>query len=93
MGGVDRSSTVGEGEEVLGVVCNDHPLVDRVFTVGGSYKALEIDAKCAINMKTRLALKIHVREEGAVKPGRHIFVPKVGMEAHIMDFLKRYAGE
>ena len=31
--------TVGEGEESLGVVRDDHhPLADRVFTVGGSIR-------------------------------------------------------
>ena len=56
------------------------------------YEALEIDVKCTIDMGTRLALKIHERGEGAVKPGRQVFVPKVGAEEHIMDFIKRYAG-
>ena len=48
--------------------------------------------KCDIHMGTRLSLKIHERGEGAIKPGRHIFVPKVGMEERIMDFLKRCVG-
>ena len=43
-------------------------------------------------MGTRLALKIHERGQGALKPGRHIFVPKIGTEEHIMDFLTKYAG-
>ena len=43
-------------------------------------------------MGTRLALKIHERGEGAVKPGRHGFVPKVGTEERMMDLLKRFAG-
>ena len=73
--------TVGEGEEGLGVVQDDHhPLVDRVFTVGGAYGYLDINAKHAINMETRLSLKINDRGEGSVKPGRHVFVPKVGTE-------------
>ena len=46
----------------------------------------------AIGTETRLDLKIHERGEEAVKPGRHGFVPKVGMEERIMDFIKRYAG-
>ena len=72
-------STLGECEEGLGVVHNDHhSLADRVFTVGGAYEALNIDAKRTIDMVTRLDLKINKRGEGAVKPGRHTFVPKVG---------------
>ena len=47
-----------------------------------------INSKRAINMGNRLALKIHERGEGAVKPGRHRFVPKFGTEERIMDFLK-----
>ena len=36
--GGGRLSTVVEGEEGLGVVCDDHhPLSNRLFTVGGSY--------------------------------------------------------
>ena len=85
--------TVGEGEEGLGVVRDDHhPLANRVFTVGGAYKALELNAKRAINIGTRLALKILDWVEGAVKPRRHVFVPKVGTEERIIEFLKRYAG-
>ena len=60
--------------------------------MGGSYEALELDANRAIDVGTRLALKIHERGEGAVKPGRHIFVLKVRTEERIMDFLKRYVG-
>ena len=63
-----------------------------VFTVGGVYEALEIDAKLAIEMGTRLALKMHKRGEGSVKPRRRGFVPKVGTEEDIIDFLKRYTG-
>ena len=83
----------GEDEESLGVVRNDHhPLADRFFTVGGAYEALELDAKRTINMGTRLALKIHERVEGAVKPGRHGFVLKVGTEERLMEFIRRFGG-
>ena len=76
---------VGEVEEGLGVVCDDHnPLSGRVFKVGGSHKALELDAKRDIDMGTRLALKIHERGKGDVKPRGHIFVPKIGTEERIM---------
>ena len=88
--GGDRSSMVGEGEEGLVVVRDDHrPITERVLTVGGAYKALELDAKCAIEMGTRLAMKIHKRGERDVKPGRHVFFTKVGTEERIMDFLRR----
>ena len=32
------------------------------------------------------------RGGGAVKPGRHGFVPKIGTEEHMMEFLKRFVG-
>ena len=38
-----------------------HPLADRAFTVGGEYEALDLDAKRAIDVGTRLPLKIHER--------------------------------
>ena len=59
----------------------------------GAYEALGFDTKSAINMGTRLPLKIHEREEGDAKPVRHGFVPKVGTEGCMVDFLKRFAGE
>ena len=66
-GGGYGSSAVGEGEYGLVVLRNDnHPLANRVLIVGGAYEALEIDAKRAINMGTRLALKIHERGEGSI---------------------------
>ena len=60
--------------------------------MGGSYEALELDAKRAIDMVTRLAPKIHKRGGGAVKPGRHVFVLNVRTEERIMQLLKRYVG-
>ena len=84
---------VGEGEDGFGVVRDDHhPLSDRFFTVGGAYKAFKIDAKRVIDMVNRLPLKIHERGEGASKPGRHGFVPKVRTEERMMGFLKRFTG-
>ena len=56
--------TGGEGEEGLGVVHDDHhPLAETVFTVGGAYEDLELDAKRAIDMGTSLTLKIHERKK------------------------------
>ena len=60
--------------------------------MGGAYEALELEAKRAIDMGTRLALKIHKRGGGAVKPGRHVFVLKVRTEEHMMDFIKSFTG-
>ena len=60
--------------------------------MGGAYEATELDAKRAIDMGASLDPKINERGEGAVKPGRHGFVPKVRTEERIMDFLKRYSG-
>ena len=60
--------------------------------MGGANKALDIYAKCVIDMRNRLDLKIHERGEGAVKPGRHGLVPKVGTEERIMEFLNRFVG-
>ena len=60
--------------------------------VGGLYKALELDDKRAIDMGTRMALKIPLRGEVTVKPGKHIFIPKVRKEDRMMHFLKTYVG-
>ena len=60
--------------------------------VGGSYEVLDIEAKRAIDVGPSLSLKIHERGEGSIKPGRHVFVTKVGTEES-MEFLRRYTGE
>ena len=57
-----------------------------------AYEALNLDNKRAIDMETRLSLKINERVEVAVKPGSRGFVPKVKMEECIIDFLKSYHG-
>ena len=54
---------------------------------GGSNEALG-----AIGMGNRMDLKIHKRGEGAVRIGRHGFVPKVETDENMMEFLKRLAG-
>ena len=59
--------------------------------MGGSYKDLELDAERAIDMGTRVTLKIHKRGEGAVKTGKHVFVLKVGTDEGMMEFLNRYS--
>ena len=43
-------------------------------------------------MGTRPPLKIHERGEGTVKPRMHGFVPKVGTEERMMEFLKILVG-
>lgn len=45
-------------------------MAKKIFSIGGAYEALELDAKCAIDMATRLALKITDEE---VVPGKHKF--------------------
>ncbi|KAL7444992.1 hypothetical protein ACHAXM_011013 [Skeletonema potamos] len=52
-------------------------LAGNVFTIGGAYEAGELDAKRAIDMGTRLALKI---KDDEVVPGKHAFHADVGAE-------------
>jgi len=52
-------------------------LASKVFTIGGAYEAGELDAKRAIDMGTRLALKI---KDDEVVPGKHAFHADVGAE-------------
>ena len=63
------------------------PLPTDFSRWGGANEALG-----AIGMGTRMDLKIHERGEGAVRIGRHGFVPMVETEEHMMEFLKRFAG-
>ena len=60
--------------------------------MGGANEALELKVKRAIDMGTRLALKIQERGEGAVNTGRHVFVPKARAEERMIEFLKSFAG-
>jgi 2,4-dienoyl-CoA reductase (NADPH2) len=52
-------------------------LAKKVFTIGGAYEASELDAKRAIDMGTRLALRI---KDDDVVPGKHAFHADVGAE-------------
>ena len=80
---------VGEGEGGLRVVRDEYHTLDvRVFTVEGAYESIELDTKRAIDIVTRLPHKLHGRGGKSAKPGRHRFVPKVGTEEHMMEFLK-----
>lgn len=63
----------------------DHvDLASRVFTIGGAYEALELDAKRAIDMGTRLALRI----KDNVVPGSHKFQSGDGPEAKLFGLLQ-----
>jgi 2,4-dienoyl-CoA reductase (NADPH2) len=57
------------------------------YLIGGAYKAGELDAKRAIDMGTRLALKIH---EAGVVPGKHVFSAAPSVEENLNKFLKRF---
>ena len=61
-------------------------LGDRVFAIGGAYEAGELDAKRAIDMGTRLAIKIH--ED--VIPGKHKFEAAMGAEEKMQKVLKKW---
>eukprot|EP00550_Attheya_septentrionalis_P008502 CAMPEP_0198285218 /NCGR_PEP_ID=MMETSP1449-20131203/4535_1 /TAXON_ID=420275 /ORGANISM="Attheya septentrionalis, Strain CCMP2084" /LENGTH=825 /DNA_ID=CAMNT_0043982549 /DNA_START=132 /DNA_END=2609 /DNA_ORIENTATION=+ len=65
----------------------DDYLASRVYTIGGAYEALELDAKRAIDMGTRLALEIH---DESVVPGKHKFESDVGPEEKLFSVLKRF---
>jgi len=59
----------------------------KVYTIGGAYEALELDAKRAIDMGTRLALKI---QDPAVVPGKHEFQSGTGPEEKLFGLLNRF---
>jgi 2,4-dienoyl-CoA reductase (NADPH2) len=59
----------------------------KVYTIGGAFVAGELDAKRAIDMGTRLALKIH---QSTVVPGKHVFKARPGVEEKIFNTLKRF---
>ena len=62
-------------------------LDDRVYTIGGAYEAGELDAKRAIDMGTRLAIRIH---EPSVVPGKHAFKSPVGVEEKLFSVLRKF---
>jgi 2,4-dienoyl-CoA reductase (NADPH2) len=62
-------------------------LAANVYTIGGAYAAGELDAKRAIDMGTRLALKIH---EPDVVPGKHVFGAEQGVEEKLYKLLSRF---
>mmetsp|Transcript_26938 Transcript_26938/g.41264 ORF Transcript_26938/g.41264 Transcript_26938/m.41264 type:complete len:851 (-) Transcript_26938:201-2753(-) len=61
-------------------------LADRVYTIGGAYQAGELDAKRAIDMGMRLALKIN---DDAVVPGQHKFEAPIGPEQKLYEWSKK----
>lgn len=66
----------------------DRPaLKDKVYPIGGAYEAGELDAKRAIDMGTRLAVRIH---EDEVVPGKHAFAAPQEAEEHMMFMLRKY---
>jgi 2,4-dienoyl-CoA reductase (NADPH2) len=64
----------------------DELFASKVYTIGGAYAAGELDAKRAIDMGTRLALKIHEKD---VSPGAHVFQSPAGVEEKMFEFLKK----
>ncbi|KAL7484964.1 hypothetical protein ACHAW6_010563 [Cyclotella cf. meneghiniana] len=64
-------------------------LADKVFTIGGAFEASELDAKRAIDMGTRLALKI---DDNTVVPGKHKFQADTGAEEKMFKTMKRVLG-
>uniref|UniRef100_A0A7S1BMQ1 Uncharacterized protein n=1 Tax=Corethron hystrix TaxID=216773 RepID=A0A7S1BMQ1_9STRA len=62
-------------------------LADKVYTIGGAFEAGELDAKRAVDMATRLALKIG---DSSVLPGKHKFQSGVGAEEKMFQLLKKY---
>lgn len=69
-------------EKALG----DVDLASKVYTIGGAYEAGELDAKRAIDMATRLALKI---SDPSVCPGKHSFKSPVGAEEKMFQLLNK----
>ena len=75
-------------ERTLELQSKQYPsLANKVYPIGGAYKAGELDAKRAIDMGTRLAHKIHLDE---VLPGKHVFTSSVGTEEKLFRFMKKW---
>ena len=65
----------------------DSDITNKVYTIGGAYEALELDAKRAIDMGTRLALKI---ADQSVVPGKHKFGSGQGAEEKLFKLLNSF---
>jgi len=61
-------------------------LAGKVFTIGGAYEAGELDAKRAIDMGTRLALRI---KDDDIVPGKHAFHADIGAEEKLYDAMMK----
>jgi 2,4-dienoyl-CoA reductase (NADPH2) len=59
----------------------------HVFCIGGAYEAGELDAKRAIDMGTRLAMRIHQED---LVPGEHVDKTEEGLEERLFNVLKRF---
>lgn len=62
-------------------------LASKVYPIGGAFYAGELDAKRAIDMGTRLAIRIH---EPEVVPGKHHFAATPGPEEKMIGILQKY---
>ena len=62
-------------------------LSNKVYPIGGAFRAGELDAKRAIDMGTRLAYQIHKEE---VTPGKHFFQSPIGPEEKLFGLLRKF---
>ena len=65
----------------------DAALSSKLYPIGGAFFAGELDAKRAIDMATRLAIRIH---EPEVVPGKHNFFASPGPEEKMNQLLSRF---
>jgi 2,4-dienoyl-CoA reductase (NADPH2) len=77
--------------EADGLARGSNPARQNVFTIGGAEQAGELDAKRAIDMAVRLALRIHEKD---VVPGNHVFSgsDEPHMEETLFKWLRRFIG-
>eukprot|EP00339_Tiarina_fusa_P000190 CAMPEP_0117009030 /NCGR_PEP_ID=MMETSP0472-20121206/8323_1 /TAXON_ID=693140 ORGANISM="Tiarina fusus, Strain LIS" /NCGR_SAMPLE_ID=MMETSP0472 /ASSEMBLY_ACC=CAM_ASM_000603 /LENGTH=774 /DNA_ID=CAMNT_0004711217 /DNA_START=228 /DNA_END=2549 /DNA_ORIENTATION=+ len=76
-----------EQHELQDASKDDDDMNRRIYTIGGANYAGELDAKRAIDMGTRLALRLH---EADVVPGKHVFQSPVGGEEKLFSFMRRF---
>jgi len=65
----------------------DYDFSTKIYSIGGAYEALELDAKRAIDMGTRLALKI---ADKSVIPGKHNFEPGPSTGQKIYQLINKF---
>jgi len=73
--------------EAAGDDAADGLLPAKVYTIGGAFEAGELDAKRAIDMGTRLALRIH---EADVVPGKHKFQSPKSSEEKLFEAMRKF---